>query len=130
MSGAARLINEGETTMAVQKSPDRVISIFRFRMKNLSAAEREEYAAMAERLYKIASAMPGFISLREYEARNGESLGITEWASAEALAAWRQHPEHRQAQERGQQVFYAEYDISVCTPLREYSFKGGQRSAP
>ena len=30
---------------------------------------------------------------------------------------------------RGRQAFYAEYEISVCTPLHEYSFKGGQRSA-
>jgi len=55
--------------------------------------------------------------------------GAPEWASAEALAAWRENPEHRKAQERGRQAFYAEYEISVCKPLHEYSFKGGQRSA-
>ena len=53
----------------------------------------------------------------------GELLGITEWASADALAAWRENPEHRKAQERGRQAFYADYEISVCTPLHEYSFK-------
>jgi heme-degrading monooxygenase HmoA len=109
--------------MAEQKNPNRVISIFRFRMNNLSAAEKDEYNATAERMLKIVNAMPGFISFREYKNHDGELLGITEWASADALAAWRENPEHRKAQERGRQAFYAEYEISVCTPLREYSFK-------
>lgn len=115
--------------MTEQKNLQRVISFFRFRMNNLSAAERDEYNATAERLLKIVNAMPGFISFREYKSHDGELLGITEWTSAEALAAWRENPEHRKAQERGRQAFYAEYEISVCTPLHEYSFKGGQRSA-
>jgi heme-degrading monooxygenase HmoA len=56
-------------------------------------------------------------------------IGITEWTSVEALAAWRENPEHRKAQERGRQAFYAEYEITVCTTLREYSFKDAQRTA-
>src|SRR5277367_975413 len=115
--------------MAEQKNPGRVISIFRFRMKNLSAAEREEYTTTAGRLLKILDAMLGFISFREYKGHDGEFIGITEWASVEALAAWRENPEHRKAQERGQQAFYAEYEISVCTALRTYGFKDGQQSA-
>ena len=109
--------------MAEQKNPNRVISIFRFRMRNLSAAERDEYNTTAERMLKIVNAMPGFISFREYKNHDGELLGITEWASAEALAEWRENPEHRKAQERGRQAFYAEFEITVCTPLHEYSFK-------
>lgn len=109
--------------MAQEKNPDRVISIFRFRMKNLSAAEREEYNLTAGRLLEIVNAMPGFISFREYKGHDGEFLGVTEWASAEALAAWRDNPEHRKAQERGRQIFYAEYEISICKALREYRFK-------
>jgi heme-degrading monooxygenase HmoA len=115
--------------MSEQENPNRVISFFRFRMNDLSAAERSEYKATAERLYKIVSAMPGFISYREYESPNGELLGVTEWTSAEALAEWRQNPEHRKAQERGRKVFYSEYDITVCTRLHSYSFKNGTRTA-
>jgi heme-degrading monooxygenase HmoA len=115
--------------MAEQNNPERVISFFRFRMNNLSVAERDEYNTTAERLFKIVSAMPGFISYREYEANDGELLGVTEWSSAEALAGWRENPEHRKAQERGRQVFYAEYDITVCTRLHGYSFKSDKRPA-
>jgi heme-degrading monooxygenase HmoA len=115
--------------MAEQKNPNRVISIFRFRMNNLSADERDEYNTTAGRMLKIVNAMPGFISFREYKSHDGELLGITEWASTEALAQWRENPEHRKAQERGRLAFYAEYEISVCTPLHEYSFKSDKRSA-
>jgi heme-degrading monooxygenase HmoA len=115
--------------MAEHKHSNRVISIFRFRMKKLSAAERDEYNATAGRLLEIVNAMPGFISFREYKNHDGEMLGITEWTSAEALATWRENPEHRKAQERGRQAFYAEYEITVCTTLRDYSFKDGQRTA-
>src|SRR5258708_20174662 len=100
--------------MAEQKNPNRVISIFRFRMKNLSAAEKDEYDATAERMLKIVNAMPGFISFREYKNHDGELLGITEWASADALAEWRENPEHPNAQERGRQAFYPHSQTSTC----------------
>ncbi len=57
--------------MAEQKNSHNVVAFFRYRMNDLSAAEREEYNRTAERLYGIASAMPGFVSYREYEGQNG-----------------------------------------------------------
>jgi heme-degrading monooxygenase HmoA len=113
--------------MAQERQSGRVMVIFRFQMNDkLSPAEREEYNATAARLMEITSAMPGFISIREYSAANGENLGVTEWASAEALAAWRGHPEHRKAQQRGRELFYKEYEITICAPLHQYSFKRGE----
>ncbi len=112
--------------MAQDKQPGRMMVVFRFRMREgLSAAEREEYNAIAARMMEITSSTPGFISFREYHDK-GETLGVTEWASAEALAAWRDHPEHRKAQERGREVFYADYDVTICAPLHQYSFKRTQ----
>lgn len=111
--------------MAQEKHPGggRVMVVFRFRMReNLTPAEREEYDAIAARLMEVTSAMPGFISIREWHNK-GETLGITEWAPLEALAAWRDHPEHRKAQERGRELFYTDYDVTICTPLHQYSFK-------
>src|SRR5512146_306167 len=109
--------------MAEQKNPDRVISVFRFRRKRVSPAEQAEYNTTGARMMEIATAIPGFISFREYQARDGEFLGITEWASAEALKQWRDHPEHRKAQARGRDLFYTEYEVVICKPLHEYSFK-------
>jgi len=74
---------------------EHVISLFRFRLRNLTPAQREEYSSTAEWLLTIASAMPGFISFRHYTSDDGELLAVVEFASAEALAAWRDHPDHR-----------------------------------
>src|SRR5215472_16944939 len=74
---------------------EHVISLFRFRLRNLTPAQREEYSSTAEWLLTIASAMPGFISFRHFTSDDGELLAVVEFASAEALAAWRDHPDHR-----------------------------------
>ena len=105
-----------------QKSPH-VLSVFRFRMRDLSPAQCEEYGSMAERLLRIASAMPGFISFRRYVSEDGEMLVMVEFASAEALAAWRDQPEHRRAQQRGREEFYAEYQVVNCAVINEYGYK-------
>ena len=76
-----------------------------------TSTQRDEYSSTAERLLTLASAMPGFISFRHYTSDDGEMLAVVEFASAEALASWRDHPDHRKAQQRGSNDFYAEYEI-------------------
>jgi heme-degrading monooxygenase HmoA len=39
---------------------------------------------------------------------------VTEFASAEALAAWRDHPDHDEAQQSGHNEFYSEYEIMIA----------------
>ncbi len=109
--------------MTEEQRSQHVLSIFRFRMRDLTHAQSQDYGSTADRLMKIASAMPGFISFRDYTGHDGELLAVVEFASAEALAAWRNHPEHRKAQERGRNEFYAEYQIVNCAVMHEYGYK-------
>ena len=92
-------------------------------MRNLTPRPAREYSSTAERLLTLASAMPGFISFRHYTSDDGEMLAVVEFASAETLAAWRDHPDHRKAQQRGRNDFYAEYEIVNCTVMRKYEYK-------
>src|SRR5215469_12464280 len=85
----------GGHEVAEEHNSAHVISLFRFRMRDLTPAQREEYSSIAEHLLTLASAMPGFISFRHYTSDDGELLAVVEFASAEALAAWRDHPDHR-----------------------------------
>ena len=78
--------------MAEKHNSEHVISLFRFRMRDLTPAQGEEYSSTAERLLTLASAMPGFISFRHYTSDDGELLAVVEFASAETLAAWRTIP--------------------------------------
>ena len=61
--------------MAEELNSAHVISLFRFRMRDLTPVPREEYSSTAERLLALASAMPGFISFRHYPSDDGEMLG-------------------------------------------------------
>jgi heme-degrading monooxygenase HmoA len=96
-----------------------IVVIFRSRLR---PGVEEEIAAMGGRMYALGSAMPGFVSYREYAAADGESVGIVEFESLETLAAWREHPDHREAQAAGRNRFFSEYRITVCESVRDYSF--------
>lgn len=97
-----------------------VIVVFRTRLR--SGFDEAALGALGARMVELASATPGFISYKEFTAADGESVSIVEFESPEAVAAWREHAEHRIAQQRGRDEFFAEYRISVCTPLRELAW--------
>ena len=109
--------------MAEEQNSEHVISLFRMRMRDLTPAQGEQYASTFEQLFTIASAMPGFVSFRRYASEDGETLAVVEFASAAALAAWRNHPDHRDAQQRGRNEFYAEYEIVNCAVLNKRGYR-------
>jgi heme-degrading monooxygenase HmoA len=97
-----------------------VLVVFRSRLRE--GANIEELTALTERMYKLVSALPGFRGMKDYQAEDGETVSIAEFDSLEAVAAWREHPEHRRAQERGRREFFREYSVQVCTTIRESIF--------
>jgi heme-degrading monooxygenase HmoA len=66
--------------------------------------------------------MPGFLSYKVYVSEDGERCSIIEFDSAEHIAAWREHPEHLQAQRKGRERYYQEYSLLVAEPFRESRF--------
>src|ERR1700742_2844855 len=96
-----------------------VITIFRSRLRPEHVAE---YEVWAERIHNIAVKMPGFLTIKTFAAEDGERVSIVEFESAETMLAWRNQPDHREAQELGRKKFYSEYRIQVCQPIRDYSF--------
>lgn len=102
-----------------------VVIVFRTRLKD--GIDEAALTAIGVRMFEIASAMPGFISYKDFAADDGENVSIVEFDSLEALAAWRDHPEHKEVQERGRQEFFADYQVQVCSPLRSYRFAAGSR---
>lgn len=97
-----------------------VVVVFRSRNKPGIEKEMEETDA---RMAELAAAMPGFVSYRQYAAADGEAVAVVEFASHETAAAWRAHPEHREAQRLGRERWFTEYRITVCDVARDYSFK-------
>jgi len=95
-----------------------VVTIFRSRLDPAHAAQ---YQAMAARMRTLASAMPGFVSIKSFAAEDGERLSMVVFESVETHDAWREHPEHREAQRLGWQSFYSEFSVIVCENPRVVS---------
>jgi heme-degrading monooxygenase HmoA len=97
-----------------------VVVVFRSRLRPGVEKEIEEADA---RMAALAATMPGYISYRQYASADGEGVAIVEFESLETVAAWRAHPEHREAQRLGKERWFSEYRITVCESVRDYSFK-------
>jgi heme-degrading monooxygenase HmoA len=70
----------------------------------------------------------GFISIERFESLTepGKILSLSIWRDEEALAAWRNKTEHRNAQARGRAALFADYRLRVAHVIRDYSL--GERS--
>lgn len=55
--------------------------------------------------------------------RTRTKVAIIEFESHESVDRWREHPEHREAQRLGKERWFAEYRITVCDAVRDYSIK-------
>ena len=96
-----------------------IVTIFRNRLR---PEHREEYERWARRIHDLAVKMPGFISIKTFTADDDERVSIVEFESTETMLAWRNQPDHQQAQELGRKLFYSEYRIQVCQLVRDYYF--------
>lgn len=100
-----------------------VIVLFENRLR--ADIDEAEYGQAFERMFGLASQMPGFISIVGYTAADGAELAVVRFESEETLQAWRNHPEHVKTQARRREAFYESYKITVATPSREYDFQRG-----
>ncbi len=94
-----------------------------FHLKRRPEAAGDEYKTTLARMLAIVAAMPGFVSVKEYVAADGDTVVIVKFTSEAALEAWRNHPEHRAAQSRGREIFYESYHVEVCSVIRQYDFE-------
>ena len=98
-----------------------VIVIFKVRLK--PGVDGKEYGERSAALLAQAQKIPGFRSIKGYSSEDGEELALVEFENESALSQWREHPDHVIAQQLGRSTYYAEYQVQVCSPIREYSFK-------
>jgi len=97
-----------------------VVIVFRSRVRegvDLASLEK-----LGQRMYELASAMPGFISYKDFAATDGEGVSIVEFEDEASLLAWHAHPEHQAAQAKGRSEIFSEYHVQICTPYRERRF--------
>lgn len=95
-----------------------IVVVFRSRINEGVEQQLNEIGA---RMYELASQMPGFISYKDFGAEDGEAAAIIEFESLEHVSAWKQHPEHIEAQKLGRSTFFSEFQIQVCEVIRTSS---------
>jgi heme-degrading monooxygenase HmoA len=93
------------------KPAGRIVTVFRSRLRHDAGARG--YDALAETMERQARKQPGFVDFKTFSAADGERVSIVVFESIEAQLAWRDDPEHLEAQSRGRSDFYLEYDITV-----------------
>jgi heme-degrading monooxygenase HmoA len=98
-----------------------IVAMFRTYLQ--PQANLEELSALHQKMHAIVSHMPGFLSVKQFTAPDGEVLALAEFDSLESLKAWKEHPEHVFAQKRGREEFFAEYRTQVCSVIREAKFR-------
>jgi len=96
-----------------------VVTIFRNR---LHAGAVDAYGPVAAEMTDLARAMPGFVDSKTFTAPDGERVTIVTFADRESHNAWRDHPRHRAAQQRGIDEFYESYGIQVADTTYEHTF--------
>lgn len=100
-----------------------VVTIFRNRLRD---GAHEEYLALSPHISDLASQMSGFIDAKTFVAGDGERVTVVTFADQASHDAWRDHPEHRAAQQRGMNEFYSEYSIQVGTVTYSNHFMSGE----
>ena len=103
----------------MEPSRGQVVTVFRSRLR---PEARPAYAEDAPLVLALARSMPGFVDAKGFVADDGERVTLVTFADRESNEAWRDHPEHRAAQRRGIDGYYATYSIQVGETTYASSF--------
>ncbi|HUO53947.1 MAG TPA: antibiotic biosynthesis monooxygenase [Rhodoblastus sp.] len=88
---------------------------------SLRREEDEGYAEMAQHILALALVQPGCLGVESARDARGFGVTVAYFASKADIAAWREHAEHRLAQEYGRTKWYAHYEVRVARVERAYS---------
>ena len=80
----------------------------------------EAYAATAARMEELAAEQAGYLGIETARGSDGFGLTVSYWRTPEDATAWKRVAEHREAQRRGRDEWYATWTIRIATVEREY----------
>ena len=82
----------------------------------------EGYGEMADKMFDLASAQPGYLGAESFRNEDGFGVTISYWQTLEDIKKWKQHWEHREAQQKGRAMWYTHYKLRICRVERDYEF--------
>src|SRR5258708_38259393 len=83
---------------------------------------RQEYLDLAAELKPILETIDGFISVERFESltEKGKILSLSVFRDEDALAAWRNVPQHRKYQAKGRAKIFQNYRLRIAGVIRDY----------
>ena len=83
---------------------------------------KDDYLRLAAALRVELDRMDGFISIERFQSLTdpGKLLSLSFWRDEEAVKAWRNTGEHRQAQKAGRGGIFAGYRLRNSHVVRDY----------
>src|SRR5215468_293519 len=81
-----------------------------------------DYLEHAARLRSELECMDGFISVERFQSLTDPDklLSLSFWRDEKAVAGWRNHAEHREAQAAGRAGVFHDYRLRVAAVVRDY----------
>ncbi len=86
------------------------------------APVEEGYDEMADKMFALANAQPGYLGAESFRNDDGFGVTISYWKTREDIQHWKTHWEHREAQEKGKKKWYTRYKIRICMVEHDYEF--------
>ncbi len=98
-----------------------IIVIFEVQM---ARENRDRYLAEAARLRAQLATWDGFLGIERFQSVSNENrlVSISYWRDLSAVDAWREAPDHQQAQQLGRHSLFESYTIHTAEILRTRSF--------
>ncbi|QND57718.1 antibiotic biosynthesis monooxygenase family protein [Mesorhizobium huakuii] len=84
--------------------------------------KRDAYLGVAANLRPLLDGIDGFISIERFQSLVDPNriLSLSFWRDEEAVKAWRNTEEHRQAQQAGRGGIFAGYRLRIAHVVRDY----------
>ena len=101
--------------------------IFTSRRRQDTSAASDGYAEMAVRMEQLARRQPGFRDVLTVRDADGVGITVATFDSEQHAVAWKQHPEHLEAQRLGRERFYEWYRLEVTEVTRSYGWDRAAR---
>jgi heme-degrading monooxygenase HmoA len=83
---------------------------------------RQDYLDIARDLRSDLDGIDGFISIERFESLSepGKVLSLSFWRDEDAVARWRNLPDHRAAQAEGRRSIFRDYRLRIAGVIRDY----------
>lgn len=87
-----------------------------------AAGMRDAYLGIAADLRPLLDGIDGFLSIERFQslADPNRILSLSFWRDEDAVKAWRNTQEHRQAQRAGRGGIFAGYRLRIAHVMRDY----------